>query len=389
MNIIVFENKNIGFLNPFSINHSAIELRVGAITNFDRIKSMYSNANFILIVNSHLKNIIKERFPDFEVNPEIIPKGICLNARAIFKKEHADLINKEDALSNNKNLISFHLNAEIKLDKFDVLISDNMDITKACDIDIVENLWDIFRMVEPMLSYDYQSFHYIDNYCSHPSLIRSNEEYIYIGNGCEIKAGVILDASSGPIIIDDNAIIDHGSIIEGPCYIGRSSHISPKSVIRKNNIIGPMCKIGGEVSCCNILGYSNKVHDGFLGHSYVGEWVNIGAGTNNSNLKNNYGLVKLQFEDNILQTRLQFLGSLIGDYTRIAIGTNLNTGTYIGLGANLFNHDFSRKYIPSFSWGNNNKVKSDLFIQTIIKMKKRRSKSISLIEEDLIKLLYK
>ncbi len=201
---------------------------------------------------------------------------------------------------------------------------------------------------------------------------------------------MILDATSGPIIIDNNAIIDNGSIIEGPSYIGRSSYISPNSIIRKNNIIGPMCKIGGEVSCCNILGYSNKAHDGFLGHSYVGEWVNIGAGTNNSNLKNNYGIVKIQFRDNILNTGLQFLGSFIGDYTRISIGTNLNTGSYIGFGSNLFNHEFTTKYIPSFSWGGiNERVKIELFIDTIIKMKKRRSLKLSLIEEDLIKLLYK
>jgi len=105
MNIIIFEDKNMGFLNPFAINHSAIELRIGAITNFDRIKLIYPSANFILVVSPHLKKIIKERFPDYEVNPEIIPKGICLNARSIFKKEHVNLINKEEALSNNAQLI--------------------------------------------------------------------------------------------------------------------------------------------------------------------------------------------------------------------------------------------------------------------------------------------
>ena len=389
MNIIIFEDNNIGFLKPFSINHSSIELRVGAMTNFDRIKLMYPNANFILIVSNYLKDIIKERFPDCDINPQIIPMGVCLNSRAIFKEEHADLINKEEALSNNKKLISFHLKKEIHLEEFDALVNDRIEVTKSCDIDIIDNLWDIFMMSESMLHYDYQSFHCLDNYSSHHSLIRINEEYIYIGDSCEIKAGVILDATSGPIIIDNNAILNHGAIIEGPCYIGRNSHISPKSIIRKNNIIGPMCKIGGEVSCCNILGYSNKAHDGFLGDSYVGEWVNIGAGTNTSNLKNNYGMVKLQFKNNIIDTKLQFLGSLIGDYSRIAIGTNLNTGSYIGLGSNIFNHDFSEKYIPSFSWGNNDRVKSDLFIKTVIKMKNRRSKDLSLIERDLIKFLYK
>ena len=390
MNITIFEDKHDGFLEPFSINHSYIEMRVGAFTNFDRIRLIYPNAKLTIIVNDVLKDIIQERFPDYNVNPTHVPKGICLNASAIFKNEHSDLIHREDALSNNKRLISFHLGSETAVQKFNDLIEENIDITKTCDIDIINNLWDIFDIAEKMLSYDYRNFHYTDNYISHHSLIRINEEYVYIGNNCTIKAGVILDATSGPIIIDNNAIIDNGSIIEGPSYIGRSSYISPNSIVRKNNIIGPMCKIGGEVSCCNILGYSNKVHDGFLGHSYVGEWVNIGAGTNNSNLKNNYGIVKIQFRDNILNTGLQFLGSFIGDYTRISIGTNLNTGSYISFGSNLFNHEFTTKYIPSFSWGGmNERVKIELFIDTVIKMKKRRSLKLSLIEEDLIKLLYK
>ena len=389
MNIIIFEDKNDGFLAPFSINHSPIEIRVGALTNFDRIRLIYPDSKFILIVNDILKGIMQERFTECEINPMHVPKGICLNASAIFKNEHSDLINREEALSNNKRLISFHLYTEVTLEKFNNLIDKNIDITKACDIDAINNLWDIFNITGKMLNYDYQYFHYTNNYISHHSLIRVNEENIHIGDSCEIKAGVILDATSGPIIIDNNVIIDNGSIIEGPCYIGRSSYISPNSIIRKNNVIGPMCKVGGEVSCCNILGYSNKVHDGFLGHSYIGEWVNIGAGTNNSNLKNNYGLIKIQFKDTVLDTGLQFLGSFIGDYTRISIGTNLNTGSYIGIGANLFNHDFTKKYIPSFSWGNNERVKLELFIDTIIKMKKRKSQKFSLIEGALIKLLYK
>tara|TARA_B100000579_G_C22848020_1_gene865581 strand:+ start:5589 stop:6755 length:1167 start_codon:yes stop_codon:yes gene_type:complete len=388
MNIIIFED-NSGFLVPFSINHSPIELRIGAINNFDRIKNIFSNDKIILVVRDSLKRVIKEKFPECEVNPEYIPKGVCLNGSAIFKNEHSDTILATKALSNNNSLISFHLNKDVHIESFNDLIDENIDVTKSCDIDVINNLWDIFSLSEPMIKYDYQNFHYNNNYSFHHSLIRINEDQIYIGNNSEIKAGIVLDATSGPIIIDDNVVLEHGVIVEGPCYIGKNSLISPNSIIRKNNIIGPMCKIGGEVTCCNILGYSNKVHDGFLGHSYIGEWVNIGAGTNNSNLKNNYSLVKVQFENILLDTKLKFLGSLIGDYTRISIGTNLNTGSYLGIGVNLFNHDFSKKYIPSFSWGDTDKVKIELLIETIIKMKKRRSCKLTLAEEKLINYLYK
>ena len=388
MNIIVFEDNN-GFLNPFSINHSPIELRIGAINNFNRIKNIFSNDNFILVVRDSLKHVIKDKFPECEVNPQYIPRGICLNSSAIFKEEHLDVIKEANALSNDGKLIAFHLDSDVQLESFNDLINQNIEVTKSCDIDIINNLWDIFNYSEKMIKYDFQNFHSNNNYSLHHSLIRINEDYIHIGDNSKIKAGIVLDATSGPIIIDDNVEIGHGVIIEGPCYIGQNSVISPNSIIRKNNVFGPMCKIGGEVSCCNILGYSNKVHEGFLGHSYVGEWVNIGAGTNNSNLKNNYSLVKVQFENTLLDTKLKFLGSLIGDYTRISIGTNLNTGSYLGLGVNLFNHDFSKKYIPSFSWGNDDRVKIKLLIETIIKMKKRRSCKLSLAEEDLINFLYK
>ena len=220
-------------------------------------------------------------------------------------------------------------------------------------------------------------------------MIRINDEYIHIGLNSNIKAGVIIDASDGPVIIDDNVVVDHGTIIEGPCYIGKNTYISPNTLIRKNNTIGPMCKLGGEITCCNILGFSNKVHDGFLGHSFIGEWVNIGAGTNNSNLKNNYGTVKVKFKDKVYDSELQFLGCLIGDYTRISIGTNINTGSYIGLAVNLFNHDFLNNYVSSFSWGNNELVKIDLLLNTIQKMKARRTLKLSDIEKKMITSLYK
>ena len=389
MNIIIFEDKNDGFFTPFSINHSMFELRVGAMTNLERIQAMYPNEQLFLIVDEKIEHVLKEKFPYCKVNPVNIPKGNCLNASAVFKNEHLPLINNGDTLSNDHRLISFYLDSETTLEEFDKLIDYHTDITKACNIEIINNLWEIFDINEKMINYDYHNFHSNNNYKSHHSLIRINEDCISIGDNSIIKAGVILDATSGSIIIDSNVTIDNSSIIEGPCYIGKGSYVSPNSLIRKNNTIGPMCKIGGEVSCCNILGYSNKVHDGFLGHSYIGEWVNIGAGTNNSNLKNNYGSVKIQYKDSILDTKLQFFGCLIGDYSRLAIGTNINTGTYIGLGTNLFNHDFSTKYISSFSWGDNQLVKIDSLIETIKKMKKRRNEKVSSSEEQLMGFLYK
>ena len=244
-------------------------------------------------------------------------------------------------------------------------------------------------MPEQILENDYKEFLFTNNYNWHHSLIKINEDKVFIGNNCTLKAGVILDASIGPIIIDENVTIEHHVSIKGPVYIGKGSLVSSGSKIKENTIIGPVCKVGGEISHCNFLGYSNKVHEGFLGHSYVGEWVNIGAGTNNSNLKNNYSNIRIIIDSKEYDTQKQFLGTLIGDYTRIAIGTTINTGTYLSIGSNIFNHEFSCKYMPAFSWGLNERVIFNKFIDSILKMKNRRNKKITLAEMDFLETLYK
>ena len=176
-----------------------------------------------------------------------------------------------------------------------------------------------------------------------------NESKIVINKTAKIRPGCILDANKGPIIIDENVLVDIGSKIQGPVYIDKNSYISPGAKIRSMTLIGPGCKVGGEISNSIFHANSNKVHDGFLGHCYVGEWVNIGAGTNNSNLKNNYSNIKFIFKDKQIDTERIFLGSMIGDFVRIGISTMLNTGTYIGIGSNVFGAGFQNKFIAPFS----------------------------------------
>ena len=389
MNIIIYDNKNLDRLKPFSVNHSPIELRLGAFTNFNRIKNAFNkDDNFILIVREQIENLIKEKFSEYSVNPDIIPQGICLNSSAIISEDDINLINEKQNLANNGKLVSFYLDKEVPLKQFNDTIDKKSVITVESNIKLINNIWDFFDFTEKILNSDYNKFLYTSDYNWHPSLIKINEEKVFIGNNCSLKAGVILDASNGPIVIDSNAVIEHHVSIEGPVYIGKSSHVSSGSRIKENTIIGPVCKVGGEISNCNFLGYSNKAHEGFLGHSYIGEWINIGAGTNNSNLKNNYSDVKINIEDKVYDTNKKFIGSLIGDYTRISIGTVLNTGTYIGIGSNLFNHKFNCKYVPSFSWGNNERVDFNKFIESISKMKDRRNKNITVAERELIEKIY-
>jgi UDP-N-acetylglucosamine diphosphorylase/glucosamine-1-phosphate N-acetyltransferase len=168
--------------------------------------------------------------------------------------------------------------------------------------------------------------------------------------GARIEPHVVLDASAGPIMIAHGAKIHAFTRLGGPCYVGRDSTILGGDVGASS--IGPVCKVRGEVSTIIVLGYSNKSHDGFVGHSYLGRWVNVGAGTITSNLKNTYSPVEFWTPRGERRTGLQFLGTFFGDHAKTGIGTPLTTGTVLGAGASVFGSEMQPKVVPPFAWGN-------------------------------------
>jgi UDP-N-acetylglucosamine diphosphorylase/glucosamine-1-phosphate N-acetyltransferase len=184
-----------------------------------------------------------------------------------------------------------------------------------------------------------------------PGVQMINEENILIGSGAVIKSGAVLDATDGPIAIGDNAVVMPNSSIIGPVSVGAGSIVKAGAKIVGGTSIGEVCKIGGEVDCTIFGNYSNKAHDGFIGHSYLGEWVNIGAASNNSDLKNNYSSVRMWCAGSEKDTGRQFLGTIIGDHTKTGINTIFNTGTVVGFNCNIYSSEMPPKFVPSFSWG--------------------------------------
>lgn len=178
---------------------------------------------------------------------------------------------------------------------------------------------------------------------------------LFIEEGAQIRAAII-DADSGPVYIGKDARVHEGAIIKGPFALCEGSHVNMGGKMRGDSTVGPYSKVGGEVSNSVILGYSNKGHEGFLGNSVIGEWCNLGADTNTSNLKNNYAAVKLwsYAKNGFTNTGLQFCGLMMGDHSKCGINTMFNTGTVIGVSANIFGSGFPRNFIPSFSWGGAN-----------------------------------
>ncbi len=216
-----------------------------------------------------------------------------------------------------------------------------------------EYTWDLILANPAQLTTDFAAAgkHGIEGVIEQPNAIRGSAKDVYIAPGVKIHPMVVLDAEHGPIYIDEGAEIHPFTRIEGPCYIGRKS-ILLGAKCREGNSIGPFCRVGGEVEESIIHGFSNKYHDGFLGHSYVGEWVNLGALTTNSDLKNDYSNVSVMLDGKrSIDTGSTKVGALIGDHTKTSIGTLFNTGSYVGAMAILMATGKPLpKFIPSFAW---------------------------------------
>jgi len=219
---------------------------------------------------------------------------------------------------------------------------------------IIRNIWDIFINNGAQINADFERIAASrkSEPIKDPYTRCYNPEKIFIEPGSNIKAA-ILNAENGPIYVGRNATIQEGATIHGPFAMGESSIIAQNAKIRINTTVGPFCKIGGEVSGSVIFGYSNKGHDGYLGNSVLGEWCNLGANTNNSNLKNDHTNVKLHsyVSGAMEDSGLTFCGLFMGDYSKAGISTMFNTGTVVGVNVNVFGAGFQPKHIPSFSWG--------------------------------------
>jgi acetyltransferase-like isoleucine patch superfamily enzyme len=235
---------------------------------------------------------------------------------------------------------------------------------------MIKNLWDLIVGLKEDLEEDLKALGARVEGRVHPSAVLYAPENMLIEAGAEVEANCVLDARGGPI------------------YIGAGTIIRPLSYLRGPLSIGPGCRIGGEVTHSIFHGYANKAHYGFIGHSYIGEWVNLGAGTTNSNLKNNYGTVKVRVGKNEVDSGQGFLGCFIGDFAKTGIGTLVNTGTVIGFGANILGGKVTPKYIPDFQWDEKAKYRLEDFLKAAEAMMGRRNIKLSDLQIKKIRDLY-
>ncbi len=222
---------------------------------------------------------------------------------------------------------------------------------------------------------------------------RTYGDNIFLEQGATVKAA-ILNAENGPIYLGKDSVVNEGAIIRGPFALCEGAQVSMGGKVRGDATIGPFSKVGGEYSNSIIMGYSNKAHDGYLGNAVIGEWCNIGAATDSSNLKNNYKNIQVwshasgRYED----TGLQFCGLIMADHSRCSINTMFNTGTVVGVSASLFGVDFHKKFVPSFSWGGRQKYSTYIpakAFETMQLVMERRGQELKQVDKDILEEVFR
>ena len=253
---------------------------------------------------------------------------------------------------------------------------------------LVERLWDLIKWNEESLIEDSAQMKLKCPPRPQGPWHVVEEENVQIGEGVRLNPGVVLDASKGPVVVDHHANIGANAVLQGPCYVGPHVQVQPLTYIRAGTSIGTMCKVGGEISNSIMFGYSNKSHYGYLGDSYVGKWVNLGAGTTTSNLKNTYGEISVTGPEGEVRTGRRNLGSLIGDHAKTSIGTRLMAGTYVGFATMLAASEIAPKFNPSFTYRTDKKTEPYRLDKAIDVMKavfSRRDRMWEEMDESIVR----
>ncbi len=397
MNIYIFENDRALNLEPISLTRPVFEVRCGALTCIERLNFLLPDENIYLFVRPELEEVTKETFPGLHVNPKTVDEGIWLLGNTLWNAEDiAAIKNHQDTVFyNNNTLIGANLDQQAGqgwIKSGGPVESDLISVNRNNELkaNVIEYLWEAVALTNGQIEKDLQFFPGYTIPKTDAELI--NSENINVHSSVQIGKGAVVDASQGPVIIANDTVVKPLSYLAGPLYIGEHCVLEPLTQIKGGCSIGPVCKLGGEINSVVIQGWSNKVHDGHLGDSYLGQWVNLGAGTINSNLKNNYSDIDVMVNGIMTKTSSKFVGCFMGDHVKTAIGTRLNTGTVIGIGSNIVTNGFPPKTIAPFSWCVGNKVKPvrwEAFLETAEIVKSRRGLEFSVADKKLLESIYR
>jgi len=342
MNYILFDGPERNQLLPFTYTRPVADIRVGIETIREKWESFLGAST-----STKTEEYLSVKYPLTSAEVSIYIHAAILPTQNIATLV-SNLKENQAVFYKDQPLAYYEVQGqEIDFEAFEIIEYSYDDIIK------IEHTWDIFSMNDKAIQQDFDRI--TKNRTSQPipeHVVAIQKEAIFIEEGAVLPL-CSLNASNGPIYIGKNAEIMEASAVRGPFALCENATLKMGAKIYGATTIGPHSKVGGEVNNSVIMGYSNKGHDGFLGNSVLGEWCNLGADTNNSNLKNNYAEVRLwdYKTEGFAKTGLQFCGLIMGDHSKCGINTMFNTGTVVGVSANIFGSGFPRNFVPSFSWG--------------------------------------
>lgn len=344
MNYILFDGPARNNLLPFTYTRPVADIRIGILTIREKWEAFLESTTTTIT-----EDYLSDKYPMVEMD-----ENVMINASYLPNLELVEMVkglNENQAIFKGEDVIAFFAKEaqdDIDFDTYDA-IEFNEDIIK------VENTWDIFSKNGEAIQEDFNLI--TKNRKSQPIPVSNNviaPENIFIEKGAKLEFAT-LNTTEGPIYIGKDAEIMEGSLIRGPFALCEGARVKMGAKIYGATTIGPHSTVGGEIKNAVLFANSNKGHEGYLGNSVLGEWCNLGADTNNSNLKNNYAEVRLwdYSTESFAKTGLQFCGLMLGDHSKCGINTMFNTGTVIGVSVNIFGSGFPRNFVPSFSWGGN------------------------------------
>lgn len=382
LNLILFDDTRRDNLLPFTFTRPACDIRCGILTVREKWEKKFG-----VVSSSLTQEYLQKKFPLHIEN-----ENLWINGTLLFSNEIAEAV---EQLGWNESLAQNGILLAAKLDlAFSQYFSEKEILAKttvkefSSAVSKLNNVWDIFQLNEKAIMEDFQLLTKgrLSKKVTETNRV-TKHEWIFLEEGVKIE-NCVLNASKGPIYIGKNTEIMEGSLIRGPFAAGENCEIKMGAKIYGATTLGNFCKVGGEINNCVIFGYSNKAHDGFIGNSVIGEWCNLGADTNTSNLKNDYAEVKLwnYTQQKFESSGTQFCGLMMGDHSKCGINTMFNTGTVVGVSANIFGAGFPRTIIPSFSWGGAAGItdyKIDKAFDVMERVMQRRGLALSEIDKEI------
>lgn len=404
MQVIIFEDEKTPRFSPLADLKPVFDLVTGCRSLRERFVAAFGGRRTLTWhLRRHIAPWFAEANPGSVVNSVLEEEVLLVNGRlicdaAVTKFIDAGRIKPGEAVIQNGDLLFCRTTAE-PLHVLDTVFPDTIDgmvlagafsCVEVSGFRLIENLWDPVAMHPAMMREDGAALALgrIEGEV-HPSAILVNPSAITVEKGAEVKAGAVLDASDGFIHIGAGSVVEPVALLMENVFVAPGARVKSGARIYSNVCIGGGAKAGGEIEDSIMEPFSNKQHDGFLGHSYISSWCNLGAGTDTSDLKNNYSPVSIETAYGKMATGQQFLGLLMGEHSKCSIGTRFNTGTVVGTSSNIFGNGMPAKYVPSFSWGDGNEG-SDVYgidkaVETARKVMARRKVEMSAAYEAMLR----